>query len=74
MNDLIYLDYNGTTPIDEKVIEVINQELKDSWGNPSSGSDKKVLKIKKKTHFKMVKTFEIAIRPFLRTKSKTSHR
>ena len=46
MNDLIYLDYNGTTPIDEKVIEVINQELKDSWGNPSSGSDKKVLKKK----------------------------
>ena len=42
MNDLIYLDYNGTTPIDEEVIEVINQELKDSWGNPSSGSDKKV--------------------------------
>ena len=41
MNNLIYLDYNGTTPIDEKVIEVINQELKDSWGNPSSGSDLK---------------------------------
>ena len=39
MSDLIYLDYNGTTPIDEKVIEVINQELKDSWGNPSSGND-----------------------------------
>ena len=41
MNNLIYLDYNGTTPIDEKVIKVINQELKDSWGNPSSGSDLK---------------------------------
>jgi len=39
MNDLIYLDYNGTTTIDENVIEVINKELKDSWGNPSSGID-----------------------------------
>ena len=57
MNDLIYLDYNGTTPIDEKVIEVINQELKDSWGNPSSGSDKKVLKIKKKNSFQNGENF-----------------
>lgn len=39
MNDLIYLDYNGTTPIDKEVIEVISQELKNSWGNPSSGND-----------------------------------
>ena len=39
MTDMIYLDYNGTTPIDKKVIEVINRELKDSWGNPSSGID-----------------------------------
>ena len=73
MNDLIYLDYNGTTPIDEKVIEVINQELKDSWGNPSSGSDKKSLK-NVTTHLKIMKTFEIVIRPFLRTKSKKSYR
>lgn len=33
---LIYLDYNATTPMAESVIEVIYNEMKTTWGNPSS--------------------------------------
>lgn len=33
----IYLDYNATTPIDEKVIEAMIPYLRDNFGNPSSG-------------------------------------
>lgn len=32
----IYLDYNATTPIDEKVIEAMIPYLRDNFGNPSS--------------------------------------
>lgn len=32
----IYLDYNATTPIDEKVIETMMPYLRDNFGNPSS--------------------------------------
>lgn len=32
----IYLDYNSTTPIDEKVLNAMLPFLKDQYGNPSS--------------------------------------
>ncbi len=37
--DLIYLDYNATTPVAPEVLEVISVALKDHWANPSSGHD-----------------------------------
>ncbi len=33
---LIYLDYNATTPLDEKVVEAMRPFLHDIFGNPSS--------------------------------------
>jgi cysteine desulfurase len=33
----IYLDYNATTPLDPAVIETITTNLREHWGNPSSG-------------------------------------
>ena len=36
MNDLIYLDYNATTPIDPEVAEVMKPFLNVYFGNPSS--------------------------------------
>lgn len=32
----IYLDYNGTTPIDGQVVKVMQPFLTDEFGNPSS--------------------------------------
>ena len=32
----IYLDYAATTPMDPRVIEVMNQNFRDSYGNSSS--------------------------------------
>ena len=32
----IYLDYNGTTPIDPEVIEAMRPFLENDFGNPSS--------------------------------------
>lgn len=34
---LIYLDHNATTPVDERVFEVMSRYLTRTWGNPSSG-------------------------------------
>ncbi|XP_063965195.1 selenocysteine lyase-like [Lytechinus pictus] len=34
--ELIYLDYNATTPVEPEVIEVISETLSAAWGNPSS--------------------------------------
>ena len=31
-----YLDYNATTPLAPSVLEIINETLRDAWGNPSS--------------------------------------
>ena len=33
---MIYLDYNSTTPIDPRVLDVINQTYEKNFGNPSS--------------------------------------
>jgi len=33
----IYLDYNATTPIDPDVLKVMLPNLKEHFGNPSSG-------------------------------------
>ncbi|MDT8384890.1 MAG: cysteine desulfurase family protein [Gammaproteobacteria bacterium] len=33
----IYLDYNATTPLDERVLEVMLPYLREQFGNPSSG-------------------------------------
>lgn len=33
----VYLDYNATTPIDPRVLEVMLPYLKEEYGNPSSG-------------------------------------
>lgn len=35
-NELIYLDYNSTTPIDQRVLEAMLPFLKDNFANPSS--------------------------------------
>ena len=34
--DRIYLDHAATTPLDERVLEVMLPYLRDNWGNPSS--------------------------------------
>ncbi len=36
MNDPVYLDYNATTPVDPRVVEVMLPWLKEGFGNPSS--------------------------------------
>jgi cysteine desulfurase len=36
MGELIYLDYNATTPVDPRVLERMTIFLKEKWGNPSS--------------------------------------
>lgn len=35
-SDLIYLDYNATTPVAEEAIEAAERALRAAWGNPSS--------------------------------------
>lgn len=35
-DDLIYLDYNATTPVDSRVASVINECMIEEFGNPSS--------------------------------------
>lgn len=35
-DDLIYLDYNATTPVDPRVVSVIFEGMKEEFGNPSS--------------------------------------
>ncbi len=37
MGELIYLDYNATTPVDPRVFERMTVFLQKKWGNPSSG-------------------------------------
>ncbi len=37
MGELIYLDYNATTPVDPRVFERMTIFLEKKWGNPSSG-------------------------------------
>ncbi len=37
MTDVIYLDYNATTPIDARVADAMRPYLTQGWGNPSSG-------------------------------------
>lgn len=37
MPELIYLDYNATTPVADEVIEEMLPVLREGWGNPSSG-------------------------------------
>ncbi|XP_028391991.1 selenocysteine lyase-like, partial [Dendronephthya gigantea] len=32
----VYLDYNATTPLAPSVLQIINETLRDAWGNPSS--------------------------------------
>lgn len=36
MKKRVYLDNNATTPIDDRVLEVLNECLRDNFGNPSS--------------------------------------
>jgi cysteine desulfurase len=36
MTDRIYLDHAATTPLDERVLDVMLPYLRDHWGNPSS--------------------------------------
>ncbi|HSG30539.1 MAG TPA: cysteine desulfurase NifS [Thermodesulfobacteriota bacterium] len=36
MNKKVYLDYNATTPVDPRVLEVMIPYMKDMYGNPSS--------------------------------------
>ena len=33
----VYLDYNATTPLDERVLEAMLPYLREQFGNPSSG-------------------------------------
>ena len=33
----VYLDYNGTTPVDPRVVEAMLPHLGEQFGNPSSG-------------------------------------
>jgi selenocysteine lyase len=35
-NKTVYLDYNATTPLAPSVLQIINETLRDAWGNPSS--------------------------------------
>ena len=35
--ELVYFDYNATTPLDKEVISAISESLRTSWANPSSG-------------------------------------
>ena len=36
MNELIYLDNNGTTQMDPDVIDKVAETMKNLWANPSS--------------------------------------
>ncbi|NIP38005.1 MAG: cysteine desulfurase NifS [Candidatus Dadabacteria bacterium] len=36
MNKKVYLDYNATTPVDQRVLEAMLPYMKDMYGNPSS--------------------------------------
>lgn len=38
MSEPIYLDYNGTTPIDPEVLDVMLPYLRREYGNPSSAT------------------------------------
>lgn len=38
-SNMIYLDYNATTPVDSEVQKTISVALKEAWGNPSSSYD-----------------------------------
>ncbi len=35
--NVVYLDYNATSPLAPEVLEAVNVALRDAWGNPSSG-------------------------------------
>lgn len=37
--DIVYLDYNATTPHAPQVLDIISQTLKNNWFNPSSSYD-----------------------------------
>lgn len=37
--EIVYLDYNATTPLAPEVLQSINVALRDFWGNPSSSHD-----------------------------------
>lgn len=36
VSEIVYMDYNATTPLEESVLQAIHNALKDAWGNPSS--------------------------------------
>ena len=36
-SDVLYLDYNATTPLDPEVRKAIKRSIDDDWANPSSG-------------------------------------
>ncbi|XP_013383385.1 selenocysteine lyase isoform X2 [Lingula anatina] len=36
VEDMIYLDYNATTPLEDEVVETISRTLREAWQNPSS--------------------------------------
>ncbi|MHA1747042.1 MAG: aminotransferase class V-fold PLP-dependent enzyme, partial [Promethearchaeota archaeon] len=35
-NKIVYLDYAATTPMDPRVIEEFNKQMKENYGNSSS--------------------------------------
>jgi len=37
MSEIVYLDYNATTPIADEVMDAMLPALRELWGNPSSG-------------------------------------
>ena len=45
--NMIYLDYNATTPLEEEVLEAITDTLRDAWGNPSSSYEAGMCDLKK---------------------------
>jgi cysteine desulfurase len=38
-NNKIYLDYNATTPVDNRVAETVHRVMLECWGNPGSGHE-----------------------------------
>ncbi len=38
-NNLIYLDHNATTPVDEEAVQIMTKYMTNEFGNPSSGYD-----------------------------------
>ena len=36
-SDVLYMDYNATTPLDPEVRKAMKRSIDEDWANPSSG-------------------------------------